>query len=70
MSDSSNIDHSKKQPAFIAHTVRDTPDGKSFWNRVGVVWANKNGKGFVLQLESVPLDGRVVLMPPSNDYCR
>ena len=67
MSENSKIDHSKKHPAFIAHTVRDTGDGKSFWNRVGVVWANKNGKGYVLQLEAVPLDGRVVLMPPSND---
>lgn len=67
MSDTAHIDHSKKHPAYIAHSVRDAGDGKSYWNRVGVAWANKNGKGFVLQLEAVPLDGRVVLVPPSND---
>jgi hypothetical protein len=67
MSENSKIDHSKKHPAFIAHTVRETSEGRNYWNRVGAAWANKNGKGFVLQLEAVPLDGRVVLMPPSND---
>ena len=30
MSDNTKIDHSKKQPAYIAHTVRDTADGKSY----------------------------------------
>jgi hypothetical protein len=67
MSEQAKIDHSKKHPAYIAHTVRESADGKGYWNRVGVVWANKNGKGFVLQLDAVPLDGRVVLLPPSND---
>ncbi|MBY0461252.1 MAG: hypothetical protein K2V38_28340 [Gemmataceae bacterium] len=67
MSDTATIDHSKKHPAFTAHSVRDAADGKSYWSRIGVAWANKNGKGFVVQLEAVPLDGRVVLLPPSND---
>ena len=67
MSDTTRIGHSKKAPAYIAHTVRDAADGKSYWNRVGVAWANKNGKGLVVQLEAVPLDGRIVLVPPSND---
>lgn len=67
MSDTDRIDHSKKSPALIAHSVRDAGDGKSYWNRVGVAWANKSGKGYVLQLDAVPLDGRVVLMPPTND---
>jgi hypothetical protein len=34
MSENTKIDHSKKAPAFIAHTVRDTGDNKSFWSRV------------------------------------
>jgi hypothetical protein len=34
---------------------------KSFWNRVGVVWAHKDGKGYTLQLETCPINGRIVL---------
>lgn len=53
---------SSKKPSHIAYHVRDTGNGKSFWNRVGVAWSNKNG-GLTVQLESVPLDGRVVCQP-------
>lgn len=65
MTNTANIDHSKKHPAYEAFTVRDGKDGgKGFWTRIGVAWATKDGKGFVLQLNSVPLDGRVVLRQP------
>lgn len=53
---------SGKKPSHIAYHVRDTGNSKSFWNRVGVAWSNKNG-GLTVQLESVPLDGRVVCQP-------
>ncbi len=51
-----------KKPSHNAYHVRETGIGKSFWNRVGVAWTNKNG-GFTLQLECVPLDGRIVCQP-------
>ncbi len=51
-----------KAPSHVAYQVRDTGNGKSFWNRVGVAWSNKDG-GFTVQLESVPLDGRIVCTP-------
>jgi hypothetical protein len=65
MSDNANIDHSKKRPAYVAYTVRDAKDD-SYWTRIGVCWASKDGKGFVLQLNAVPLDGRVVLREPDG----
>ena len=55
-----------KKPAFYAYQVRDGGGGKSYWNRVGAAWANRDG-GFTLQLESVPLDGRIVCQPPKQD---
>ncbi|AWM40159.1 hypothetical protein GobsT_14040 [Gemmata obscuriglobus] len=67
MSDTTHIDHPKKAPTYIAHTVRDAGDGKSYWNRVGVAWTNRSGKGLVVQLEAVPLDGRIVLVPPTKE---
>ena len=49
------------KPSHIAYHVRDIADGKSFWTRIGSAWAHQDGKGFNLQLEVVPLDGRISL---------
>ena len=50
-----------KSPSHVAYHVREG-GGKSFWNRVGVAWSNRDG-GFTVQLECVPLDGRIVCQP-------
>jgi hypothetical protein len=48
------------RPAFRAYTV--TGDGdKARWNDIGVAWHTRNGKGFTLQLNALPLDGRIVM---------
>jgi hypothetical protein len=68
MSDNAHIDHSKKHPAYHAYVVRDGKNGeKGFWTKLGAAWKSKDGKGFVLQLDCVPLDGRVVLREPKDD---
>ena len=50
-----------RKPEYIAWTVRDTQDGKGFWNRVGAAWSHKDGQGYELSLDSVPIDGRITL---------
>ena len=50
------------KPSLYAYQVREGGNGKSYWNRIGAVWSNKNG-GFTLQLDAVPLDGRIVCTP-------
>ncbi len=53
------------QPAYHAYSVSNPEqEGKSTWTRIGAVWAHKNGEGYNLQLECLPLDGRVVLRKP------
>ncbi|WP_020472321.1 hypothetical protein [Zavarzinella formosa] len=47
-------------PTHIAYQVRDGKD-KGFWTRIGAAWQHKDGKGFNIQLDVVPLDGRVQL---------
>ena len=47
-------------PTHVAYQVREGED-KGFCTRIGVAWQHKDGKGFNLQLECVPLDGRVTL---------
>jgi len=66
MSDAANIDHSKKRPSHIAWQVREGKDGKSYWDRVGVAWATKDGQGFSVQLHAIPFDGRIVLRTPKD----
>jgi len=48
-------------PSHIAYHVRDGKDKKGFWTRIGVAWQHKDGKGFNIQLEVAPLDGRILL---------
>jgi hypothetical protein len=53
---------SSKAPSHIAYQVRDREGGKGFWTRIGAAWAHKGeGNGFTIQLECIPLDGRIVL---------
>jgi hypothetical protein len=66
MSEADRIDHSKKQPSHIAYQVRDGKENDSFWTRIGVAWATKDGKGFTIQLNALPLDGRIVLREPES----
>ena len=68
MSEDSRIDHSKRHPAYIAYQVRDSKEGgKGRWTEIGAAWATKTGKGFVLHLNALPIDGRVVMVPPDKD---
>ncbi len=56
-----------KAPTHVAYQVRDRGEGqKSFWTRIGAAWAHADGKGFNVQLEVVPLDGRVSLRVASE----
>jgi len=52
-----------KAPDFIAWIVRSKGD-KTFWQRIGASWFHHDGNGLSLQLDTLPLDGRVVLRAP------
>jgi hypothetical protein len=49
-----------------AFQVRGNGD-QSYWTRIGAAWAHKDGKGFTLQLDCVPLDGRISLRLPQEE---
>lgn len=51
----------KNRPDLAAYVVRDRDDKKSTWREIGVAFKHKDGKGFDLLLDAVPVDGRVVL---------
>ncbi len=61
MSDTNTQNAALKAPSHIAYHVRDREGKKGIWTRIGSAWAHADGKGFSLQVEMVPLDGRISL---------
>jgi hypothetical protein len=53
-----------KKPAFYAYTVRENGDDR-YWSRIGAAWACKGG--FTIQLDALPVSGKIVLQEPKKD---
>ncbi len=58
---SENKTSTRNGPSHIAYQIRDGKGDKGYWTRIGAAWQHKDGNGFNIQFESVPLDGRVTL---------
>jgi hypothetical protein len=55
--------------SLLAYHVKDTAAGENgekrgVWTRVGAAWPNKDGKGYNVVLDVMPLDGRLRLREP------
>ena len=48
-----------KAPTHAAYHVRDKKGGESHWTRIGSAWQHADGKGFNVQIDTVPLDGLI-----------
>ena len=66
MSEAKNNESAPKAPSHVAYQVRDREGQKGFWTRIGSAWPHADGKGFNVQLEVVPLDGRITLRVASE----
>ncbi len=53
-------------PTHIAYQVREGTQ-TSYWTRIGAAWPHADSKGFTIQLDSIPLDGKISLRIPSTD---
>ena len=49
------------KPSHIAYQVRDVEGSKGFWTRIGSAWRHMDGNGFTIQLDCIPLSGRISL---------
>ena len=61
----SNEAATSKSPSHIAYQVRDRGE-KSYWTRIGSAWQHADKSGFNVQLECLPLDGRITLRVASE----
>ncbi len=55
-----------KSPAYIAYHIRGKEGEKGFFTRIGAAWPHRDGKGFNIQLDALPTDGRITLLVPSE----
>ena len=56
------------KPKYSAYTVKDRGEGKKpIWTRIGAAWEHGKGDGLNIELEALPLDGKLVLMPPKDE---
>lgn len=55
-----------RSPSHLVYHVRERQGSKAFWTRIGSAWAHGDGQGFNIQLDCVPIDGRVTLRVPSE----
>jgi|GEM_PF-2777658 len=58
-------------PTHIAYHVREAGtdrEGKkqSYFNQIGSAFAHRDGEGFNIQLDAIPVDGRVTLRTPQQ----
>ena len=55
---------------LFAYTVEEyeTSNGTKAktWTRIGAAFPHKHGPGFSIELKTIPLDGRIVLLPPDT----
>ncbi len=61
-------------PYLNVFTVREYETGSGQkaknWTKVGVAFPHREGPGFNLELNALPMDGHLVALPPSEDEDR
>ncbi len=57
-----------RKPDYDAFSVRDRgPEKSAAWNRIGAAWRHRDGAGYDIALDAVPVDGRVTLREQRRD---
>lgn len=57
-----------KKPFMLGYTVRPIGDGeKSYWSKIAAAWAHKDGEGYEVRMDALPVDGRLVLRTVTDD---
>jgi hypothetical protein len=52
---------SAKRPPYIAYSVREREGKKAKFTEIGVAFPHKDGKGFDILYDAIPLSGRITL---------
>lgn len=55
------------KPKFHVYSVIERKDEKPYWHKIGAAWPIKTGEGLRIDLNSLPLTGNLMLMPPREE---
>lgn len=55
-----------KKPTHRAYVTKEGQD-KTFWNRIGSAWEHKDGRGFYIKLDMIPVGGEIVIREIKSD---
>ncbi|MFZ1104557.1 MAG: hypothetical protein WAN86_17190 [Hyphomicrobiaceae bacterium] len=56
------------KPTLYAYAVKDRGRNRtSIWTKIGAAWPHEKGNGFTIELDALPIDGRIVLTEPKAD---
>jgi hypothetical protein len=55
-----------KKPAFIAYSIREREGKDAKWTEIGVAFPHKDGKGYDILFDVLPLSGRISIRVPSE----
>jgi len=59
----------RPKPYLLGYTVKTAGNGeKAYWSKVAVAWAHKDGQGYNVQLDALPVDGKLVLRTVPDDH--
>jgi hypothetical protein len=64
MSDNTNTETGSKatrKPSHTAYSIRDREGKDSKWTEIGVAFPHKDGRGFDILCDVVPLSGRITI---------
>ena len=56
-----------KSPKYHAFVVKEREEDQKFWTRIGSACEHSKGGGLNIELDALPLDGKIVLLPPKDD---
>ena len=47
-------------PAQTSESTSDVEEAENYWLNIGVAFPHKDGSGFTVKLQAIPLDGKIV----------
>ncbi len=60
-----------KPTHYVYHIIERTQDASDektgFWTKIGAAWPHKDGKGFTVSIDAIPLNGRLILREPQQE---
>jgi hypothetical protein len=69
MTENTNTETSSRatrKPSFIAYSIREREGKDSKWTEIGVAFPHRDGKGFDILCDVLPLSGRISLRVPTE----